>query len=549
MSDGTAGNPDGTAAPDRLDSPRPPVNESEQLVPNSDYASVLSSLLNASTEYGIVATHLDGTFLLWNAGARRIYGYAASEIMGQNVRLLHRREDVTSGKVEEIFEAALRDGVWEGVVTRVRKNGETFAARITVSARRDRSGRPVGYLSISKDITEELRLEQRLRDSESYNRGLIESAIDGLLITDLEGRITDVNKEMELLSGTSREVLIGGRLHELIVPRSAATDVFERLRADGRVKNFELKLRQASGGVVDVSCSATTLVDGKRHAYGVIAALHDIADAKRLQEQLELRNRELEVQNERVREADRMKSDFLARMSHELRTPLNSIIGFSDFLLTSEDATLSADQREYVTTILNSGNHLLSLINDVLDLAKVESGKIVLYSVPFVLAEAIDEVCSSLRLQLQEHELGLRVEVSPALGRISLDHLRFKQILYNLLSNAVKFTPKGGQVQIAAVPEGDARFALRVRDTGIGIPPDDIPRIFREFEQVSAAGPGTTSAGIGLGLPVTQKLVDLMGGSITVQSEVGVGSTFTVRLPWVRPTLAASGAPSAGMAV
>jgi PAS domain S-box-containing protein len=516
---------------------------------DAEYASVLTGILDASTEYSIVATQLDGTFLLWNEGARRIYGYDASEVMGKNVRMLHSAEDVASGKVDEILSAALERGRWEGLTTRVKKGGETFPTRLVVTVRRDRQGRPIGYLSISKDISEEVRLDQRLQDSEAYNRGLIESAVDGMVATSLDGRIIHVNKEMELLSGTAREELVGMRWRDLITPPSAADEATQRVLEAGRVKDLELKLRRPAGELVDISYNATLFQGGgKERLTRIIATVRDVAESKRLREQLELRNRELEIQNERVQQANRMKSEFLASMSHELRTPLNSIIGFSDFLLTAEDGRLAADQREYLTDILNSGNHLLSLINDILDLAKVESGKLDLNPVPFVLAEAIEEVCSSLRPQLVEHGLGLRTDLAPDVDRVVLDLLRFKQILYNLLSNAVKFTPNGGQIEVTVAPTGESRFLLRVRDSGIGIPAKDLSRIFREFEQVDS-GTARKFSGTGLGLPVTQKLVDLMGGTISVQSEVGVGSTFTVRLPLVRVSAPALGPPEEGARV
>jgi PAS domain S-box-containing protein len=502
-------------------------------VEGTEYSSVLSSILDASTEYSIVATQLDGTFLLWNEGAHRIYGYEASETMGRNIRMLHRPEDLASGKIDEIFQTALQRGQWEGVVFRVRKGGETFACRIVLNVRRDSRGAPIGYLSISKDISEEGLLEQRLRDSEAYNRGLVEAAIDGLLITDLDGRITDVNREMENLSGSPREDLVGRRLHEVIAPRSAAANAIRQVLSEGRVNNLELRLQQPSGLLLDISCNATILRDGKKRPTGIIAAVHDIAESKRLREQLELRNRELEVQNERVRQADRMKTEFLARMSHELRTPLNSIIGFSDFLLTGSSEHITPDQREYLTDILNSGNHLLSLINDVLDLAKIESGKVELRPASFSLPTAVEEVCSSLRPQLQSHELDLHVDVDPDVDQVLLDAVRFKQILYNLLSNAVKFTPRKGRISVRVSAADSKRFLLQVQDTGIGIKPEDIGRIFREFEQVDNSTTRRYS-GTGLGLPVTQKLVELMGGTISVQSEVGVGSTFSVRLPLLK---------------
>jgi PAS domain S-box-containing protein len=525
---------------------RPGMTNRAHDTSEQEYSSVLSTILDASTEYSIVAVHLDGTFLLWNEGAHRIYGYEASEAMGLNLRMLYPPEAVAAGQVDEILSKALHHGHWEGVSTRVRKNGEVFPARIVISVRRDAQGRPIGYLSISKDISEEDRLQQRLRASEAYNREIIESASDGLLITDLEGRITDVNKEMESLSGTSRKDLLGTHWHELIAPPAGAADVIERVLADGRVKDYELKLRQPGGSYLDISCNASVLLEGREHATGILAAVRDIAESKRLRDQLEARNRELEIQNQRVQEANRMKSEFLASVSHELRTPLNSIIGFSDFLLTDDEGALSSQQREYLTDILTSGNHLLSLINDVLDLAKVESGKLDLRPVSFPLPVAIDEVCSSLRPQLLEHELELKVDVPSSIDRVVLDVVRFKQILYNLLSNAVKFTPKGGSVSVTVAPAGETRFMVSIHDTGIGIPAKDLRRIFREFEQLDT---GTTRrySGTGLGLPVTQRLVDLMGGTIAVESAVGVGSTFEVRLPWVRPPASLPSAPGEGV--
>jgi PAS domain S-box-containing protein len=511
--------------------------------PESDFASVLTSVLDASTEYSIVATELDGTFILWNEGARRIYGYEPSEVLGKNLRVLYSSEDIASGKVDEILNLALARGQWEGISQRIRKGGQSFPTRIVLTVRRDRSGTPIGFLSISKDITEELRLQQRLQESEAYNRALIESANDGILITDLDGRITDVNKQMEILCGTSRENLVGRRFHEVVVPRKAAIDALHRVLTDGRVEEMEFKIGPAGGRLFDVSVNATILRGRLDQPTRIVATVRDIAESKRLREQLEMRARELEIQNERVLEANRMKSEFLARMSHELRTPLNSIIGFSDFLLTSDELALTNDQHEYLVDILNSGNHLLSLINDVLDLAKIESGKVQLTPTPFVLATAIDEVCSSLRPQVQAHSLDLRVEISPEVDQIVLDVVRFKQILYNLLSNAVKFTPTGGRIDVTAEPSEGGRFLVRVRDTGIGIPTQDIPRIFREFEQVDS-GTARKYPGTGLGLSVTQKLVDLMGGTIAVQSEFGKGSTFTVRLPWMSPSMLVRAAPA-----
>jgi PAS domain S-box-containing protein len=495
-------------------------------------ASVLTSILDASTEYSIVATQLDGTFLIWNEGARRIYGYESTEVLGRNIRMLHPVTDVTSGKVDAIFAAALAHGGWEGVVQRVRKGGLSFPTRIVLTVRKDGAGTPIGFLSISKDISGELQLNERLLASEQYNRALIESTIDGLFTTDRNGRITDVNRQMERVTGAGRQTLIGRPFREYVVPPSDADRAIHHVLEEGHATDLELSVRQVDGTVREYAFNASTLDEGTDPGRGIVATVRDVTDQKHLREMLEGRNRELQVQNERVVAANRLKSEFLASMSHELRTPLNSIIGFSDFLLTSEDRPLPADEREYLTDILNSGNHLLHLINDILDLAKVESGKLELSPTPIVVREAVDEVCSNLRPQLMEHSLELHADVDPAIPLVVLDPLRFKQILYNLLSNAVKFTPPGGHIDVIVSLSSNGRFSLRVRDTGIGIPESEQGRIFREFEQLES-GPGRRYSGTGLGLPLTQKLVDLMGGSISVKSAVGEGSTFIVRLPLV----------------
>jgi PAS domain S-box-containing protein len=498
----------------------------------TDYTSVLESILDAATDYSIVASQLDGTLVLWNEGARRVYGYEPPEIMGKNIRDLYPPEDVALGKVDEVLSTALEKGRWAGTAWRIRKAGDIFPARIALTVRRDRRGRPIGFLSISRDVSEEIGLDRLLKESEAYNRGLIESAVDGLLTTDLNGRILDANKEMERLTGQPRAQLIDRPLQELIATPSALDGVFQRVVREGKVRDVELKLYRLNGETTDVAFNATTLGQTREGRRGIIATIRDIAESKRLRDQLEQRNRELEIQNFRVQQANLAKSEFLARVSHELRTPLNSIIGFSDFMLTSGDNHLTADQREYLTDILNSGNHLLSLINDILDLAKVESGKLNLAPVNFAVTGAVEEVCSSLRPQLLEHGVVLRTQIAPGIDRVDLDEVRFKQILYNLLSNAVKFTPKGGRAEVTVEPKGESHLVVSVRDTGIGIAEKDLERIFLEFEQLDS-GVARKYSGTGLGLPVTQRIVERMGGSITVQSQVGVGSTFTVQLPLV----------------
>ena len=256
-----------------------------------------------------------------------------------------------------------------------------------------------------------------------------------------------------------------------------------------------------------------------------MAAVRDITDRKQQEAEIHRKNRELEEQNLRVQEANRMKSEFLANMSHELRTPLNGIIGFTEFLIGEKPGPLNPKQREYLTDVLTSGKHLLQLINDVLDVAKVEAGKMELFPESFSTRKAIEEVCFVITSLAAKKGIEVRLSLSPQVDTLTLDPQRFKQVLYNLLSNAVKFTDEGGEVEIITQPHEGAQVLIQVRDTGIGVKPEDIPRLFNEFQQLDSRI-ARRYEGSGLGLALTKKIVELMGGSIQVESEVGQGTSL-----------------------
>jgi protein-histidine pros-kinase len=231
-----------------------------------------------------------------------------------------------------------------------------------------------------------------------------------------------------------------------------------------------------------------------------------------------------------LHQANRLKSEFLANMSHELRTPLNGVIGFSEFLIDEKPGPLNARQKEYLGDILNSGRHLLQLINDVLDLSKVEAGKMELHPEPFAVAGAVEEVCSGISPIARQKHIAVHQEIAVRLGNVVLDRHKFVQVLYNLVSNAVKFTDEGGQVRIVADTDGPASLRLQVRDTGIGIHPEDFGKLFIEFQQLDSSAT-RRFGGTGLGLALTRKIVEFQGGTISVESHLGKGSTFTVVLP------------------
>ncbi len=256
-----------------------------------------------------------------------------------------------------------------------------------------------------------------------------------------------------------------------------------------------------------------------------------LANAALQAEIIERKAMELALQN-----ATRLKSQFFANMSHELRTPLNAIIGFSEFMLDGKPGPLTTGQRTCLTDISNGGQHLLLLINDVLDLAKIEAGKMELTPVNFVVSSAVEEVCSVVKALADRKNIVIAHRASPVVTNVTLDKQKFKQVLYNLLSNAMKFSEAGSLVEVATVPHDGDHFRLVVKDNGIGIRQEDMSRLFQEFEQLDMRN-ARQYEGSGLGLALTKKLIEIQRGYITVESEFGKGSTFTAVLPFVTAAL------------
>jgi signal transduction histidine kinase len=231
-----------------------------------------------------------------------------------------------------------------------------------------------------------------------------------------------------------------------------------------------------------------------------------------------------------MQEANRLKSEFLANMSHELRTPLNAIIGFSELMHNGKVGPVSADHKEYLGDILTSARHLLQLINDVLDITKIEAGKMEFRPQILDLAKVTGEVKDILRGLAAQKQISVEVKSDPGLSKALLDESKMKQVLYNYMSNAIKFTPEGGKVTVRLSPEGKEMFRLEVEDTGIGIRAEDLHKLFIEFQQLDA-GTAKKYAGTGLGLALTKRIVESQGGQVGVRSEIGKGSSFFALLP------------------
>ena len=314
----------------------------------------------------------------------------------------------------------------------------------------------------------------------------------------------------------------------------------------GTITNYELTARARDGVETVVSYNATTFHDRDRRLQGVFAAARDVTELKLFERTLQQKNAELE-------DASRMKSEFLANMSHELRTPLNAIIGFSEVLRDGLMGELTDQQRGFIGDIFSSGKHLLSLINDILDLSKVEAGKMTLDLEPVPVASLFANSLSIVREKAAARHIRLELEVAEDLGSIQADARKVKQIVYNLLANAVKFTGEGGQVTLRAgrvpraavgqlsgvwrgrcFPLADSEFAdylmISVTDSGIGISPEGLERLFKPFSQIDS-GLARRFEGTGLGLAMVKLLAELHGGAVAVESEVDQGSCFTVWLP------------------
>jgi len=253
----------------------------------AEQAAFLRTVLESSTEYSIVAKDLDGTILAWNEGARRIYGYEAADVVGKaSAFILHAPEDVESGRAGAILDEVRKTGKWEGELARVRKDGSRFTAHVTMTLRHDPDGTPVGITMISRDLTEAQRIERELRESQEYNRGLIESNIDALMTTDPLGIITDVNRQMCVMTGFSREELIGTPFKRFFTDPKRAEDGIRKVLAEDRVTNYELTMRSAGGKETVVSYNATTFRGTDGRLRGVFAAARDITAQKRLEEEL-----------------------------------------------------------------------------------------------------------------------------------------------------------------------------------------------------------------------------------------------------------------------
>jgi PAS domain S-box-containing protein len=440
---------------------------------------------------------------------------------------------ITPGFEALVFKASRGiEDIYE--LTYIRKDGSRFPAVVSVTALRDDEDGIIGYLLIGTDNTarkqieaEQKLLAQRLRDHQFYTRSLFESNIDALMTTDPSGIITDVNKQMEVLTGCTRDELIGAPFKNYFTDPELAEASIKQVLIDKKVTNYELTVRAIDGKETVVSYNATTFYDRDRRLQGVFTAARDVTERKRLDQVLQEKNLELKNASLVAEKANLAKSDFLSSMSHELRSPLNAILGFAQ-LMESDEPPPAPAQKESIAQILQAGWHLLKLINEILDLAKVESRQVPLSEEPVSLAEVMLECQGMIEPQAQQRGITLSFPSFDVPYFVRADRVRLKQVLINLLSNAIKYNQPKGTVVVDCHIMNAENTRITVTDTGMGLSAEKITQLFQAFNRLGQEASGVE--GTGIGLVVAKRLVELMGGVIGVESTVGVGSEFWFEL-------------------
>lgn len=502
-----------------------------------------------SASFSSIATDTKGAIQIFNVGAERMLGFAAAEVLykltpadiADPQELLTRARvlasefgtPVTAGFEALVFKAARGiDDIYE--LTFVRKDGSRFPSVVSVTALYGASEEIIGYLLMGSDNTarqlaemEQKKLDQRLRDQQFYTRSLIESSVDALMTTDPAGIITDVNKQMEGLTGCTRDELIGAPFKNYFTDPERAEAGIRRVLSEKRVTNYELTARAIDNRTTEVSYNATTFYDRERNLQGVFAAARDITESKRLDRALQDTNVALEAARSTAEKANQAKSDFLSSMSHELRSPLNAILGFAQLIESGQPAPTS-NQKDSIEQILQAGWYLLELINEILDLSLIESGRLSLSLEALSAADALRDCQAMIEPQARKFGIQLNFPIFTNAWSVSADRTRLKQVFINLLSNAIKYNRPHGSVDITCCRSESGRTRISFRDTGAGLSAEQQLQLFQPFNRLGReAG---TEEGTGIGLVVSKRLVELMGGEIGVESTVDVGSVFWLEL-------------------
>jgi PAS domain S-box-containing protein len=510
---------------------------------------VLQDAIFNSRNFSSIATDAQGVIQIFNVGAERMLGYKASDVVDKIspadisdpqeiiLRALALSEEmqtsITPGFEALVYKACRGiEDIYD--LTYVRKDGSRFPANVSVTALRDAEQKIIGYLLIGIDNSARKQVEatqaitdQRLRDLQFYTRSLIESNIDALMTTDPNGVISNVNQQMEGLTGCSREELIGSPCKNYFTEPEQANAAITRVLQEGKITNFELTVLAKDGKETLVSYNATTFYDHERNLQGVFAAARDVTERKQTELALQETNMELNFAIATAEKANLAKSEFLSSMSHELRTPLNAILGFAQ-LMETEDPPPSSQQKQSIDQILQAGWYLLRLINEILDLSMIESGRVTICNEAMSLSEVLKDCQLMIEPQALKRHITMQFPSVNDSLYVYADQTRVKQVMINLLSNAIKYNSEHGSVKVECLRIGQFKIRVNVTDTGLGLNQRQLLQLFQPFNRLGQES--SNKEGTGIGLVVTKQLMELMDGEIGVESQVGIGSTFWIEL-------------------
>ncbi|MDB5097126.1 MAG: luxQ 10 [Cyanobacteria bacterium RYN_339] len=477
-------------------------------------------LVESVSDYAIFMLEPSGRVATWNKGARNLKGYEAKEIIGSAYERFFLPEDAAAGKPRRLLDRALAEGHVEDEGWRMRKDGTRFWALAVITAIYD-GDHLVGFGKVTRDLTERKRAEDQRRQFEMLVKSVTDYAI---LMLDPTGKISSWNKGAQQLKGYTEREVIGQPMHRFYTPEDLAAHRPEALLAiaerEGHVEDEGWRVRKDGTRFwADVVLTAVREDDGTLVGFAKIT--RDLTERK-LAEDLAARTLQLQI-------ANKLKSELLANISHELRTPLNSIIGYTQLVATDDTLTLDDLNAGNLQIVLRNARHLLALINEVLDLSKIEAGQAVIHLEPVDPAQTLHAVLTTCRPQADEKGIALSLEIEAGVELVVTDETKLRQILLNLVTNAIKFTDQG-QVDVRLMQVGETRWGVCVDDTGSGIAPEHRELVFQEFRQVDASHT-RRQGGTGLGLAISRKLAGLLEGTLTFESELGRGSSFCLELP------------------
>jgi PAS domain S-box-containing protein len=506
-----------------------PVHEERGLGAVAHATSGIERLLiDGVLDYALFALDRLGCVLAWNAGAERMYGYRADDLLGQDFVISYTSDDVADGRPARELEIAATHGRMQSEAWRVREDGSRFWARTVLTALRDDAGAVVAFAGVTCDLSDGRQVEVALQQSEEGFRLLVQSVRDyAIFLLDPTGHIATWNAGAQRIKGYTAEEIIGQHF-SIFYPSEDKRDgkparELEIAIRTGVYEEEGWRLRR-NGSRFWASVVITALRQPDGTLAGFAKVTRDLTERRAAQERvLEDARRITEAET-----ANRVKGEFLASMSHELRTPLNAIAGYAELMLMGVSGPVTEEQRAHLQRIGRSQQHLLGIINDLLNFSRLEAGRVTFDLGSVALGDVTDAVVPMIGPQANAKRLSVAVNCGRE-WRAHADRSKVEQILLNLLSNAVKFTDAGGAIEVTCGSTDD-RVWLIVRDTGIGIPAIAIERIFAPFVQVgrSLANP---KEGAGLGLSISRQLARGMGGDLTVESSEGVGSIFALTLP------------------